>query len=86
MKSIFIIFFFIANISIFTNGMCQQYDPDKAIAYAEKWWNSFNNTPEDGGPYIDYTTYGGDCAAFVSQCLIAGSLDLSKGTGGNHAW
>lgn len=63
----------------------QTYDRAKAIAYADKWWSGFNtnnNPPEDGGPYRNYSDDGGDCAAFVSQCLRAGGLDLSKGTNG----
>lgn len=55
--------------------LAQQYDPLKAIAYAERWWNDFNNENNKdtiakwGGPYIDYTSYGGDCAAFVSVVI-----------------
>ncbi len=71
--------------SVYNGAICQQYDPDKAIEYAEKWWNGFNTEkyynyekPENGG--------GDDCAAFVSQCLIAGGLDLSKGTDGSGAY
>ena len=42
------------------------YDVNKAVAYAETWWNGRNSN------YIDYGDY--DCANFVSQCLIAGGL------------
>ena len=47
------------------------YDPNKAIAYAKKWAKSRN--PK----YHDYSNEGGDCANFVSQCLIAGGLITS---------
>jgi len=47
------------------------YDWTGAVAYAEQWWDGRN--PE-------YNDYGqNDCANFVSQCLIAGGLDLSSG-------
>jgi len=47
------------------------YDSAAAVAYAEQWWNGRN--PH----YNDYNESGGDCANFVSQCLIAGGLDLT---------
>lgn len=47
------------------------YNSTTAVAYAEQWWNGRN--PD----YHDYSESGGDCANFVSQCLIAGGLDLS---------
>ena len=60
------------------NVFAQVYDPSKAIDYANTWWNKRNPL---------YTDYGGfDCAAFVSQCLIAGGLDLSEGTNGSGAY
>jgi gliding motility-associated-like protein len=74
----------------------QQYDASKAIKYAERWWNDFNiednyrymrdTFKKWGGPYINYSEYGGDCAAFVSQCLIYGGLDLSAGSNGNGSY
>ncbi len=51
------------------------YNPDAAAQYAETWWNSRNPSYHDYGDY--------DCANFVSQCLIAGGLDLSAGTNGS---
>ena len=47
------------------------YDPLAAVNYADTWWNGRNSN------YHDYSSSGGDCANFVSQCLIAGGLDLS---------
>jgi len=44
------------------------YNPLKAIQYANQWWNKRN--PK-------FQSYGfNDCANFVSQCLIAGGLNL----------
>ena len=44
------------------------YNPLKAIQYADQWWNKRN--PK-------FQSYGfGDCANFVSQCLVAGGLNL----------
>ena len=44
------------------------YNPLKAVQYANQWWNKRN--PK-------FQSYGfGDCANFVSQCLVAGGLNL----------
>ena len=56
------------------------YDRTKAFNYAKKWWNS-NNFAK----YDNYNPQGGDCANFVSQCLIAGGLNLAQMCGG-VAW
>lgn len=53
------------------------YNRQAAVGYAYKWWNGAN-TPK----YNDYSDSGGDCANFVSQCLIAGGISLHKGTDG----
>jgi hypothetical protein len=73
--------------------IAQTYNPKKAAEYARKWCKGRNTNPADadewGGPYIDYSlpiNGGKDCAAFVSQCLLYGGLDLSKGTNGNGAY
>jgi hypothetical protein len=52
------------------------YNRNAAIGYANQWYNSRN------WRYNDFTSSGGDCANFVSQCLIAGGLSLYKGTNG----
>lgn len=49
------------------------YNSQAAVAYAERWCDGYN--PE-------YPAYDADCASFVSQCLIAGGLDLSAGADG----
>jgi hypothetical protein len=44
------------------------YNPLKAVQYADQWWNKRN--PK-------FQSYGfNDCANYVSQCLIAGGLNL----------
>ncbi|MBD3419806.1 MAG: hypothetical protein GF398_06800 [Chitinivibrionales bacterium] len=59
------------------------YDPDPAIAYAELWYDDCNHectslyrecTPWSywGMDCCGYPSKGGDCANFISQCLIAG--------------
>ena len=52
------------------------YNPVAASDYADKWWNSRNTVN-----YLDFSGIGGDCANFVSQCLLAGGMDLSAGPG-----
>ena len=53
------------------------YDPQIAVDYANTWWNG-RNTDQ----YQDYGEL--DCANFVSQCLIAGGMDLSSGITDAH--
>ncbi|MFZ2413384.1 MAG: amidase domain-containing protein [Candidatus Cryosericum sp.] len=44
------------------------YNPLKAVQYADQWWNKRNPR---------FQSYGfNDCANYVSQCLIAGGLNL----------
>jgi len=73
MKRFMIGLVFLAFIQVFS----QTYNPEAAAAYANDWCG-FNRNPV----YNDYTGQGGDCANFVSQCLKAGGLDLSKGAPG----
>jgi hypothetical protein len=42
------------------------YSATNAVTYANTYYSSYNSA------YPDWTTYGGDCANFVSQCLKAG--------------
>ena len=46
------------------------YNPQAAYNYAHQWALSRNPA------YHDYSNEGGDCANFVSQCLIAGGLPI----------
>ncbi|MDZ4064791.1 MAG: amidase domain-containing protein, partial [Coriobacteriia bacterium] len=54
------------------------YSPSRAVDYARRWYNGYNTRK-----YPKYE--GGDCANFVSQCLVAGGLKMS-GYGGKHGW
>ena len=64
----------------------QTYNPQAAADYAREWCkerntNNWTKSPNNfnityGNPYNNYPK---DCANFVSQCLRAGGLDLSKG-------
>lgn len=49
------------------------YSWQKAVAYASKYWSSYNSA------YPNYNPCGGDCANFVSQCLRAGG-ETTDGT------
>ena len=51
-------------------GLTLSYDAAAAVSYAKKWYNSYNSQ------YLNYNDQGGDCANFVSQCLIAGGQSL----------
>jgi spore germination protein YaaH len=57
-------------------GSGAHYLRDAARGYANQWYASRN------GHFNDFTGSGGDCANFVSQCLIAGGLSLWQGTNG----
>ena len=64
-------------------GASAAYNRDAAVSYAKTWWDKANHdcssgfedcTPYAyyGGEHCDYGSHGGDCADFVSQCLLAG--------------
>jgi len=55
------------------------YDRTAVVAYADKFWDIYNPS------YNNYSDSGGDCANFVSQCMIAGGLSLWQGYNGNGA-
>ena len=55
----------------------QLYLRNASVGYARLWYNDRNNH------YYDYSSSGGDCANFVSQCLIAGGISLHRGTDGS---
>ncbi|MEA2075108.1 MAG: PKD domain-containing protein [Euryarchaeota archaeon] len=63
-------------------GITYSYDPQAAVNYAEKHWKNYNSTDQELCDYYqNYSGRGGDCANFVSQCLIAGGLDLTEHPG-----
>lgn len=47
------------------------YSRDNAVNYAKTYYKNFNSN------YPDLTSLGGDCANFVSQCLLAGGKTMS---------
>ena len=56
-------------------AVTKEYDRDKAVEYAQQWYNKRN--PE----YLEYDLYGGNCQNFASQCVHAGGMDMDiKGT------
>ena len=61
-----LVLFLICFIGVFS------YSAKKAVAYANKYCDKRNKE------YHDYSNEGGDCANFVSQCLIAGGLNLDE--------
>ena len=52
-------------------GLALSYNPDAAVTYARKYCKNYNPN------YPSYRNSGGDCANFVSQCLIAGGFSFS---------
>lgn len=54
------------------------YNIDNAVNYAETYYSNYNSS------YPDWTSYGGDCANFVSQSLYAGGKSM-VGTPGTSA-
>eukprot|EP00727_Mastigamoeba_balamuthi_P010533 m51a1_g6101 hypothetical protein (790) ;mRNA; r:72381-75504 len=69
--------------NVTANGGTGSYNRGAAVAYAHKYWNSPNHdcgqsyascSPYSywGGEHCGYASQGGDCANFVSQCLLAG--------------
>ena len=55
------------------------YSRTEAVNYAKEWYNKFNDND-----YPNWTSEGGDCANFVSQCLEAGGK-TEVGTPGTAA-
>ena len=58
-------------ILLFLIGYSLSYNAGAAVNYARKYCQNYNTK------YANYKNDGGDCANFVSQCLIAGGMDLS---------
>ena len=55
------------NANAYRNGMrILAYDRTAAVAYARRW--AFARNPQ----YYDFSSIGGDCTNFASQCLFAG--------------
>ena len=56
-------------------GIMTCYNPEAAVKYARQYCQHYNKE------YDDYSQIGGDCANFVSQCLIAGGQSLNECAG-----
>ncbi|MCK4718497.1 MAG: N-acetylmuramoyl-L-alanine amidase, partial [Thermoplasmata archaeon] len=66
-----------ADILVSIHTACNDtYDRARAAEYADTYWDVYNPA------YNDYTSSGGDCANFVSQCLMAGGRILEGGDDG----
>lgn len=59
-----------------TSTPAMLYDRTATVAYADLYWETYN--PD----YGNYAGVGGDCANFVSQCLITGGISLWRGSDG----
>ena len=57
-----------------TNGeFISGYNIAAAVNYSNTYWSNYNPA------YYNYTSLGGDCANFVSQCLHAGGMPMHYG-------
>ncbi|MBE6050635.1 MAG: hypothetical protein E7214_08275 [Clostridium sp.] len=56
----------------YTPEISQNHNRSSAISYARKYALNYNSK------YKDFTDNGGDCTNFISQCLAAGNVPLSK--------
>ena len=57
-------------ILLFLIGYSLSYNTGAAVSYARQYCQNYNPR------YANYRNDGGDCANFVSQCLLAGGLNL----------
>lgn len=69
-------------MSIFTRmGASNDYSPSEASSYALKYAITPNSK------YADFTSLGGDCTNFISQCLKAGGIKQHTGSAyANNCW
>lgn len=47
------------------------YNRDAAVEYARAW--AYKRNPR----YMDFAKMGGDCTNFISQCLVAGGMQMN---------
>jgi len=59
-------------VTTYNNGF-SSYNRTAAREYAAKWVNSYNTSS-----YADFTSLGGDCTNFVSQCIRAGEITFTS--------
>lgn len=55
------------------NIIASAYNASAAVSYANTYWSNYNPN------YSNYNSIGGDCANFVSQCLVAGGMQMTDG-------
>lgn len=67
-----------SSISLFADD--SSYSIEDAVDYATTYYSDYNSDE-----YPDWSTYGGDCANFVSQCLYAGGKQWSGTPGTSEA-
>ena len=53
------------------------YDRARAVAYAERYWNSYNPA---------YIRFENDCTSFISQCLHAGRIPMVQTNSRSQGW
>ncbi|KIL46738.1 amidase domain-containing protein [Jeotgalibacillus soli] len=53
------------------------YNPEKAVSYAERWWNSYNPA---------YPKFEVDCTNYISQCLFAGGWRMTGYPNRSRGW
>lgn len=54
-----------------------EYDRQKAVQYANRWWNSYNPA---------YKQFENDCTNFISQCLRAGGAPMWGSPARGKGW
>ena len=80
--------FILIAISLFL--FVHSYDRGAVVGYAQTYWNTVNHNCAQsytscspysywGGEHCGYGSHGGDCANFVSQCLLNGGHPALKG-------
>ena len=57
-------------ILLFLIGFSLSYNAGAAVSYARTYCQNYNPS------YANYRNSGGDCANFVSQCMIAGGMNF----------
>jgi hypothetical protein len=68
------------------------YNYSSAVSYANEWVfhssvpNQLYEDYYNNECYINYNSYGGDCANYVSQCLLAGGIEYDPNYSSNTWW
>lgn len=59
------------------NWRATRYDRQKAVEYAERWWNDYN--PQ-------FRNFDVDCTNYISQCLWAGGAPMKRSYDRAQGW